>query len=827
MKRRLLDCTLAGLLASGAAHAQAPAATVPPTSADAAALDCSTTRCSSDQGLLFQLRTRSYDQPVTTGTSPRSSIQALQPDRRVTVARELPGQAVAIGRFSLQLADGGVVWATEDPNLGQPELAVSAPSFVAFDGQRVVAPVRFAVRSNYPAFIQRMELLLYRDADVDLIEPLATVAVEPSGVAQAEWDGALPERYRYRAGDDLVYVVRAYAADGAWDETAPSRIQLVTPEEAERGNRSLRDATEKALGSALSVEQAQQQRLVDDVFSRNGLRQQNIPVYGSRVRIQGRNLPQGRSLSINGEPYPVDLQGKFAAEFLMPVGRHGFDIALQAAGQGNGPAEAQHQQLEVDVTGSYFFGIGLADVTIAQNDISRSTAPLSVDGRYRDDIISDGRLAFYLKAKARGRYLITAQADTTEQDLGHLFDGFTSATPQDIFRRLDPNLYYPTYGDDSSTYRDVDTMGRFYVRVDWDKNQALWGNYATGLTGTEYAQYVRSLYGAAVNWRSRAINAWGEPRTELRGFASQAETAPGHNEFAGTGGSLYYLRNTDILPGSDVVVLEIRDPATGRVEQRLTLIRGVDYQINELQGRLLLTRPLAQITRENVPTLTRDSPLDGYEQRLVVDYEWVPSDFDDDNITAGVRAKQWLGDHVGVGVTYVKENRSGEDYTLSGADLTLQAGKGTYLKAEYAHTESFGTPVFYSDNGGMSFVQSNRLVGQRKGDARSIEARANLKELGWTTLDWSAGAWWRDTDAGYSTARYDTNRDVTEYGAEVLGQLTTDLSLYARYSRAEIGRQALTQAQASVEWRIGDDDTLSAEVRRVEEQRLLESPRLL
>jgi len=82
-------------------------------------------------------------------------------------------------------------------------------------------------------------------------------------------------------------------------------------------------------------------------------------------------------------------------------------------------------------------------------------------------------------------------------------------------------------------------------------------------------------------------------------------------------------------------------------------------------------------------------------------------------------------------------------------------------------------------------------------------------------------AWWRDTDAGYSTARYDTNRDVTEYGAEVLGQLTTDLSLYARYSRAEIGRQALTQAQASVEWRIGDDDTLSAEVRRVEEQRLL------
>lgn len=821
MKRRLLDCTLAGLLASGGASAQAPPTVGAPPATDAATLDCDATACSNEQGLLFQLRTRSYDQPVTRGTSRGSSIQALQPDRRVTVAREVPGQATAVGRFSLQLADGGVVWATEDPNLGQPELSVSAPSFVPFDGQRIVAPVRFVVRSNYPAFIERMELLLYRAADADLIEPLVQVPIMPTGVAEAEWDGVLPARYRYRAGDDLVYVLRAYGADGAWDETGPSRLQLVTPEEAERGNRSLRDATEKALGSALSVDQAQRQRLVDDAFARNGLRRQNIAVYGSRIRIQGRNLPQGRSLSINDEPYPVDLEGKFAAEFLMPVGKHGFDIAVQTPGQGT--TAVQHQRLEVEVSGRHFFGIGLADVTIAQNDISRSTALLSVDERYQDDIISDGRLAFYLKAKARAKYLITAQADTTEQDLGHLFDGFTSATPQDIFRRLDPNLYYPTYGDDSSTYRDVDTMGRFYVRVDWDKNQALWGNYSTGLIGTEYAQYVRSLYGAAVNWRSRATNTWGDPRTEVRAFGSQAETAPGHNEFAGTGGSLYYLRNTDILPGSDNVVLEIRDPATGRVEQRVVLQRGVDYQINELQGRLLLNRPLAQITRENVPTLTRDTPLDGYEQRLVVDYEWVPSDFDDDNITAGVRAKQWLGDHVGVGVTYVKENRSGEDYTLTGGDLTLQAGKGTYLKAEYARTESFGAPVFYSDNGGMSFVPGNLLVGHREGDARSVEARANFKELGWTTLDWSAGAWWRDTEAGYSTARYDTLRPVTEYGAELLGQLTTDLSLYARYSRAEIGQQSLTQAQGSLEWRIDDDNTLSGEVRRVEEQRLLRS----
>ena len=51
-----------------------------------------------------------------------------------------------------------------------------------------------------------------------------------------------------------------------------------------------------------------------------------------------------------------------------------------------------------------------------------------------------------------------------------------------------------------------------------------------------------------------------------RAFGSEAQSAPGHSEFLGTGGSLYYLRHTDVLPGSDQVVLEVRDARTGRVE---------------------------------------------------------------------------------------------------------------------------------------------------------------------------------------------------------------------------------------------------------------------
>ncbi len=816
MKMKLLDRTLIALLLGAPALATAQQAAVP-------AADCNSAGCEDAGQVLFRVRSLGDRAPVT--PTDASGAAALQPDRRVDVGVQAPGKAVAKGRFTINLANGGVIWATEDPAIGTAELTVSAPSMVPFDGSAITKPVQFYIRSNYSAFVARYTLALYRESDADLIAPLVTLPVDVANVARLQWDGALPNGQRYRAGDRLLYVLRAYDDKGNYDETQARSIQLVRPEEAERGNSVLRASVEKSTGTALSTDQALSQSLLGDVFSGNGLRLQNIPLYGSRVRIQGRNIPAGTSLSINGESYPLDLERKFAAEYLVPMGHHRFDVALGDGGGafdlGEPAAPAQeralvHHALDVDVTGRYFFGVGLADVTLAQNSVSGSVEPLTGDSRYKDDVISDGRLAFYGKAKLQGKYLVTAQADTTEKDLQHLFDGFGRSYAYDAFRTLDPDLYYPTYGDDSTTVRDVDTQGRFYLRVDWDKNQALWGNYATGLADTEYAQYLRTLYGAALNWRSRLANRWGEPVSQLRVFGSQPNSLSGHNEFLGTGGSLYYLRQAQIVSGSEQVVLRISDRTTGRVEQNVTLVRGTDYEIDAIQGRILLTRPLLQITRENLSALTTDTPLDGYEQRLVVDYEYVPSGLDNDAVTAGFRGKQWLGDHVAVGATYVDEGRGGQDYTMAGTDVTLQAGKGTYLKAEYTHTEALSTPNFYSDNGGFTFSQLNS-AGPRKGDAKAVEARANLRELGWTTQDWAVSAWWRQVDPGFSTSYNDLNEQVTAYGTEFTGQVSESWRLYGQFSKAEQGGQSLTQARLTSEWRLGDFDTLAAELRRVQQ----------
>ncbi|WP_421681435.1 TonB-dependent receptor [Stenotrophomonas maltophilia] len=806
-RRIILGLASAVLLAAPAAAQQSLPAPSP------APIRCEADSCRSDDGLLLRIgdddapalplpgRT---DLPVA-GTVPASP--AVTPD-----------VAARGGQFMAELPNGGVVWATEDPTMVPPSLSVQAAATVPFENGRVIRPLRFHSYNNYASFIQKLEVTLYRGTDTDLVTPLARIELPADYVGDAEWSGELPPQIKLRTGDDLIYVARAYGAGGAFDETRLQRIQLVTPADFDRGLQITRENVQKTLGQALDGDSAQDLQLSNSIYGQSMLRLQNIPIHGSRVRLYGRNLEPNSRVRINGQDFPVDLEQKFAAEFLEPVGEHRYDVSVESR-----DAPSAQRQLDVDVTGRYLFLVAIADVTVSKNSASGNLQPLAADDRDDDSFLSEGRLAFYLKGKLRGKYLVTAQADTQDRELKYLFRDFTQADAQDVFRRLDPDLYYPVYGDDSTTYRDVDTQGRLYLRVDWDQSQAVWGNYATGITGTEYGQYVRSLYGGALNWRSLEATPLGEARSQVKVFGSEAQSAPGHSEFLGTGGSLYYLRHTDVLPGSEQVVLEVRDRTTGRTETRATLQEGVDYEIDNLQGRLILTRPLAQLTRENVRSITRDMPLDGYDQLLLVDYEYVPLGFSSDDVTYGARGRQWIGDHVAIGGTWIDENRSGENYSLKGADLTLQAGRGTYLKMEQTRTDATAAPVFYSDNGGLSFIRRNPYEGRRSGTASAVEARANLRELGWTTQDWSLGAWWRDVDAGFSVARQDTGLPIQEYGAEFLGYLTDDVSLYGRHTRTEQGELALEQSQLTAEWRLGNDGQLTGELRRVREEQELQS----
>ena len=47
-------------------------------------------------------------------------------------------------------------------------------------------------------------------------------------------------------------------------------------------------------------------------------------------------------------------------------------------------------------------------------------------------------------------------------------------SPDALFRRMNPDYHYPTFGDDSTVTEDAPTMGKFYVKMKKDETYGLW-----------------------------------------------------------------------------------------------------------------------------------------------------------------------------------------------------------------------------------------------------------------------------------------------------------------------------------------------------------------
>src|SRR5260370_1056401 len=99
----------------------------------------------------------------------------------------------------------------------------------------------------------------------------------------------------------------------------------------------------------------------------------------------------------------------------------------------------------------------------------------------------DGRLAFYLNGNVHQNWRLTASADTLEGPVKDLFSNFLAKTPDSLFRRIDPNYYYPTFGDDGVVQEMAPTLGKFYVKASNGENYGMWGNFKVGYLDNELA----------------------------------------------------------------------------------------------------------------------------------------------------------------------------------------------------------------------------------------------------------------------------------------------------------------------------------------------------
>jgi hypothetical protein len=551
--------------------------------------------------------------------------------------------------------------------------------------------VEFKIESNYAPWIARSEIVIF---DKLTRKTVATRVASSDG--RATWE--IPTT---QLAEDYSFYGRVYDELGNFDAT----VKL-------------------ALGTSRELTAA--------LYARR-----DIVVEGGSVTVIGTSVPSNHNVLVAGVPIAVAPEGTFQQRVVLPVGESRVEVAIvDRTTLAKGSTFSQ----TVNVPSQDWFFTGLADLVVGRKIGGGNVE--AVRGDEYDKTYAKGRLAFYLKGKIKGQYILTASADLRGDNVKSLFGKLSANDPRQLLRDIDPNAYYPVYGDSSTALSDAPTRGRFYVRLERGESRVIWGTFKTGNPFTEYAANDRILYGAQGVYQAETSTTFGEPTSKVTTYAAQPETLQQRDELRGTGGSAYFLKHQSILNGSEIVLIEVRDSFNGRVVEKKTLQSDKDYSFNALQGVVILTRPLPS------------SRVDGYENYLVVGYDYKPTSQDVSALTYGGRAQQWLGDNLSVGVTVASEKSEVARQELAGVDLHLRASERTSFDIELAKYKGPGFGIATSADGGMTISNPVLGAGPAKGaNALRLKAKVDLGDLGETDAKGDLELYYDAQQAGFATPR--------------------------------------------------------------------------
>lgn len=605
-----------------------------------------------------------------------------------------------------------------------PRLALSTAdmrrTYVAGD------TVTFRASSNYPAYIARAEVRV-----VDAGRPgrlIAVVPITPNGTA----DWVMPATGTTEMG----YALRVYDARGRYDETrllplARSASRLPDPQ---------RDGPVIAPGEGEDL-----------------TRRRTIPVSGGAITVFSDNATPGTTVQVMGERVPVDASGAFAVQRILPPG-------VQTVRVGIGP---QVIDRKVEIPRDDWFYVATVDLTALQED---------------DEWESFGRIAGYAKGRTATGFEITAAIDTGERELDELFTDLGAREPLDLLRAIRSEDVYLTFGDDSTIVEDAPTSGKLYLKVQKDNSHVLLGDFQLADEELSLVRSDRTLYGLHGVYETLSQTSEGQPRFRLSAYAAQPDRLAQRDVFDATGGTFYALRRQGLLSGTATVLVQYRDPVSGRIVRQTRLVEGRDYDINHFQGIVQLNRPLSPDSGDG---FLADDPLGRYETQLVVQYEYVPVLGDIDGESAGIRAEGWVTDQIRLGATAQRETTGLADNELVGADVLWRQSDLTYVDIEWARSKGPGFGFDTSINGGFDFVTEPTAGSPNvTAEALSVEVAADLGEVSGGRLVGSFSAYYDRKEAGFVSADYNIATTQEAYGmATVLGLgRGTDLSLaYDRF----------------------------------------------
>ncbi len=260
---------------------------------------------------------------------------------------------------------------------------------------------------------------------------------------------------------------------------------------------------------------------------------------------------------------------------------------------------------------------------------------------------------------------------------------------------------------------------------------------------------------------------------------------------------------------------------SGLVTGVRNLLPSIDYDIDYLQGRILLSEPLAATATDDL--LVRSDTVQGDEAYLVVRYEYTPGFEDINAMSVGAQGHYWFKERVKLGLT---TNTNDVDATGSGlhaADVTVRLSSDSWVKLQGARTEGLITGAMRSEDGGFGFAGYDDLAFT---DAAAGGYRADVSlELG-DFLHRARGRltlYTESRDAGYSAPGLATLTDTEHAGGSFRMPVTDKVSFIAKSDRRvqEQGLKARAQ-ELDVAYQMTENWRVSTGVRR--DERIDNSP---
>jgi hypothetical protein len=421
------------------------------------------------------------------------------------------------------------------------------------------------------------------------------------------------------------------------------------------------------------------------------------------------------------------------------------------------------------------------------------------------------RTAFFIKGKIKGDALLTAAYDSDKQ------------TRARLLRDIRPDEFYPVYGDSSIHGFDARSSDRLYVRIDKNKNYALYGDFTTG---SGFSQMTGG--GNVASMQLRNLGQYNRTATGFRGhyekgnmlgnaFLVRDNLKQAIEEYPANGTSgPFAVKNSTALENSEKVEIIIRDKdQLNVIKEVITLARFEDYTFEPFSGRILLKTPLMALT-----------PY-GDRQSLRVTYEVEQADGEQFWV-GGLDGQMKLTNNLEIGGSWVEDRNPLSPYRLQSVNTGIKLGENTMLVGEVARSDSSQ----YTDATGNVYstpVSGASIEEQNTGNAYRIEL---VSKSGQEAIKpWTTSVWWARSDEAFDNSATGFTRGKGEAGAKAKIQLTEMFGLFGEAIRSEdralAGDAVRSGEKLGVTAKVTDKLTLDGFVRHIQEDENFEPQSLV